>query len=86
MSHSNNKYLAFVKTQPCINCGNPNSEPHHVIGLGMGAMGIKASDIHAVPLCRHCHNQVHQDTSEWAMPQIRWLIRTQDKAQEAGEL
>ena len=75
------KYLDFVRTLPCCHCGAP-SEPHHVIGVGMGKMGGKASDIHAVPLCREDHTLVHQDPGGW--PQMRWLMETQDKALNKG--
>jgi len=50
----------------------------------MGKIGGKASDIHAVPLCREDHTLVHQDPGGW--PQMRWLMETQDKALNEGVL
>ena len=53
-----NNYLEFIRTLPCLMCGDPhNIHAHHT---KTGGMGIKASDYTAVPLCPHCHNEVHQ--------------------------
>ena len=84
--HKNNKYLAFVRTLPCSWCGNPESEPHHLIAVGMGGMGMKADDIHTMPLCRKHHDKVHQCPNGLIEDQIRWMIRTQSKAQTEGIL
>ena len=80
MSHERPKYLAWVRTKPCCGCGNPNTEPHHVIGLGMGITGDTASDIHTIPVCRPCHREVHSEPKKYALPQVRWLMKTQDQA------
>lgn len=87
MGVKNKPYLAFVRTLPCCNCGNPETEPHHIIGVGLGMMAGKASDIHTMPLCRKCHDEIHhlQGIAN-ALDQIRWLVKTQDKALEEGEL
>lgn len=84
MSHKNPEYLKFVRTLTCCHCGNPNVEPHHIIGLGEGVMADTASDIHTMPLCREHHNMLHENPSLW--PQAPWVMRTQDKAVEAGVL
>lgn len=87
MRHKNVKYLRWIRTLPCCHCGNPESEPHHIIGVGLGAMGLKASDIHTMPLCRRCHDELHREQGmTWALDQVRWLIKTQDRAQEEGIL
>ena len=52
----------------------------------MGAMASKADDTAAMPLCTDCHGKVHEDAKSWALPQIRWILETQNKAQELGEL
>ena len=83
MRHEDKQYLAFVRTLPCSHCGK-GAEPHHIIGIKMGVMGSKASDIHTMPLCTLCHADVHKSPKDW--PQIRWMIETQNKAIEAGEL
>ena len=84
LGRKNTKYLKWVRGLPCIQCGNPESEPHHIIAVGMGIMSGKASDIHSIPLCRKHHNLVHSSADSY--PQAKWLLITQDKAQEAGEL
>lgn len=80
------EYLKWIRTQPCCHCGNPETEPHHIIGIGMGAIADKADDIHSMPLCRRCHEMVHQDPGALVDSQMRWLLRTQHKAQEEGML
>ena len=32
----NEKYMRWVKTQPCACCGKPADDPHHLIGHGQG--------------------------------------------------
>ena len=83
MRRENKKYLKWVRTLPCCHCGAP-SEAHHLIGVGMGIMGSRASDIHAVPLCRSCHTEVHKCPREW--PQTKWVMQTQDQAIDEGLL
>lgn len=76
-------YLDYVRTLPCCHTGQP-AEPHHIIGVGMGKMGGKASDIHTMPLCRETHVAVHSDPNGW--PQTRWLLETQEQAIRDGVL
>jgi len=78
------KYLKFVRSLPCCHCKKP-AEPHHIIGICyMGVMGSKASDLHTMPLCRDCHEEVHRDPASW--PQTRWMMDTQLKAVKEGIL
>ena len=86
MRHKNNKYLQFVRSLPCAYCKAPEADPHHIIGIGMGGMGTRADDLATMPLCMKCHAKVHENPKEWIEPQIRWLLSTQNMAQEAGEL
>jgi len=59
---------------------HPEAEPHHIIGVGLGGMGTKASDIHTMPLCRPCHRAVHNAAAALnEYPQIRWMIQTQEQ-------
>ncbi len=57
-------YLSFVRKLPCSVCGllpvdgGPN-DAHHCIGSGLGGMGTKAADWAVLPLCRPCHNDLH---------------------------
>ncbi len=74
-------YLKFVRTLPCSHCGSP-AVAHHIIGIGMGCMGGKASDFHTMPLCTPCHAEVHKAPDEW--PQIKWVIKTQLQALGEG--
>jgi hypothetical protein len=57
----NRDYLSWIKEQPCVVCGHPVSDPHHLIGHGMGKMGGKGSDLTAIPLCRLCHTRLHDN-------------------------
>jgi hypothetical protein len=84
MRHKNPKYLQFVRTLPCSHCVNPETVAHHIIGIGMGAMGYKADDTATMPLCVKCHAEVHESPGDW--PQIKWLLKTQNIAQAEGEL
>jgi hypothetical protein len=49
----NERYLAFLRLLPCINC----AAPYSVEAAHFGPHGIsqKASDLDALPLCRRCH-------------------------------
>jgi len=78
------KYINWVKTLPCSHCQAPADDAHHIIGIGMGIMGRSANDLHTMPLCRGCHTDLHRDPKGW--PQIKWVIRTQLAAMEAGKL
>lgn len=75
-------YLDFVRSLPCCHCRTTVVDCHHLIDVGMGKMGGKASDLHTMPLCRVCHDLVHRDAKSW--PQTRWMCETQDKAVEDG--
>lgn len=59
------KYTQWVKTQPCVCCGKPSDDPHHIIGYGQGKMGGKSHDIFTLPLCRIHHNELHRDVNAW---------------------
>jgi len=50
-------YLAFVRQLPCCVCGSPEpNDPHH---WGPRGMGSKTDDFRTVPLCRRCHDRIH---------------------------
>lgn len=62
------KYLAWVRTQPCVVCGATTGiAAHHMIGMyNLGGMGLKAPDSYAMPACdpaagsfNDCHQQIH---------------------------
>jgi len=78
------KYIKWIKTQKCCNCGDIGCDPHHLIGFGMGSMGGKAGDELVVPLCRLCHTRFHDDPKGWN--QLRWLAVTLSNAFKEGVL
>ena len=61
----NNSYLAFLRRQPCLNCGALPSDAAHVRFAPPGSgwryvgKGEKPDDARAVPLCRACHTLQH---------------------------
>lgn len=76
------KWLQFVKSQPCVCCGRPADDPHHIIGYG-GKMGGKAHDLFTIPLCRIHHDELHRSTSHFEQEygsQLSLLYQFLDKA------
>jgi ERF superfamily len=61
------EHLRYVMQQPCLVCGRKPSDPHHLRYMQPRALGRKASDEFAVPLCRVHHRAVHRarDESAW---------------------
>ena len=81
-----NRYLDWVRSKPCAQCGKPDqSEAHHIIGISGGFMGGKVGDNLAVPLCHHCHMELH-DAHIDLEAQVAWLVRTQAIAFHEGAL
>jgi hypothetical protein len=83
------KYIEWVKTLPCVACGRPADDAHHLIGHGQGGMGTKAHDIHVLPLCRADHRELHADPKKWEEKhgsQVDLVIRIQQKAAAIGVL
>ncbi|WP_375191822.1 DUF968 domain-containing protein [Marinobacter sp.] len=79
------RYLDWVKAQPCVVCGLPADDPHHIIGVGFGGMGMTAPDILSMPMCRQHHQQLHESPEMWPQ-QFEWVVKTIDKAVRAGAL
>ena len=53
------KYLAWIRTLPCLFCGKPGpSQAHHT---ATGGMSLKGSDFSCVPLCGDCHSIMHTE-------------------------
>jgi len=74
------KYLDFVKSLDCCNCGAPADEAHHIIGIGgHSGMGMKPSDSLTMPVCRGCHTTIHNSPDMWER-QYEWIALTLDKA------
>jgi hypothetical protein len=63
------KYLAWIREQPCCLCGRPAEAAHLRVGSinhgkGIGAFGMKSSDKWALPLCRLHHIEQHAAGNE----------------------
>jgi hypothetical protein len=55
--YRNREHLRSVAKEPCLICGRKPSDPHHLRYLQPRALGRKASDEFAVPLCRVHHRR-----------------------------
>jgi hypothetical protein len=60
-------HLEFVSSQPCLLCGRQPSDAHHLRFAQPRALGRRASDEFAVPLCRTHHRVLHRrgDEAAW---------------------
>ena len=80
----NKKYLRYVATLPCANCGLDDDTvvAHHIIGVGQGCMGGKASDLEVMPLCYDCHLEIHLCSHSKGVrrEQYKWVMETLIKA------
>ncbi|QLO37327.1 DUF968 domain-containing protein [Klebsiella sp. RHBSTW-00484] len=82
-------FLAWVKTQPCMCCGQPADDAHHLIGWGQGGVGTKAHDIFTIPLCRKHHRQLHENPRAFEREygtQPVLIIKLLDRAYALGVL
>jgi hypothetical protein len=64
--YRNREHLRYVAQQECLICSRKQSDPHHLRYLQPRALGRKASDEFAVPLCRSHHRAVHRAGDEQA--------------------
>jgi hypothetical protein len=64
--YRNREHLRYVAQQPCLVCGRKPSDPHHLRFAQPRALGRKASDEFAVPLCRIHHRALHRAVDERA--------------------
>ncbi|KGT87224.1 hypothetical protein NG99_23660 [Erwinia typographi] len=83
----NEKYTRWVKSQPCLCCGKPADDPHHLIGYGQGGTGTKAHDLFVIPLCRAHHDALHADMRAFEAKygtQPELLLRMLDRALALG--
>jgi hypothetical protein len=64
--YRNRGHLRFVARQACLVCGRKPSDPHHLRYVQPRALGRKASDEFAVPLCRVHHRALHRAGDERA--------------------
>jgi hypothetical protein len=80
--YRNREHLRYVAQQACLICGRKQSDPHHLRYLQPRALGRKASDEFAVPLCRSHHRAVHRAGDEQAW----WKAAGIDPVKIAREL
>ena len=82
--YRNKEHLRFVAQQPCLLCGRKPSDndAHHIRFVQPRALGRKASDEFAVPLCRAHHRAVHRTGDEKAW----WQQAGIDPLKIAGKL
>jgi hypothetical protein len=64
--YRNREHLRYVAKQPCLLCGRKPSDAHHLRHMQPRALGRRASDEFAVPLCRVHHRAVHRAGDERA--------------------
>jgi hypothetical protein len=64
--YRNREHLRYVMQQPCLVCGRKPSDSHHLRYMQPRALGRKASDEFAVPLCRSHHRAAHRAGDERA--------------------
>jgi hypothetical protein len=64
--YRNREHLRYVAQQACLICGRKPSDPHHLRHMQPRALGRKASDEFALPLCRSHHREVHRAGDERA--------------------
>ena len=77
-------YLDWVKQQPCCVCNKPGEDPHHINMQGKG-MGSKQPDWATIPLCRSCHDELHQHRwDERNVSQVELSFWTLGKAISEG--
>lgn len=80
------QYLKWVKQQPCVMCGAPADDPHHLKGVGhMSGGGMTAPDSMVMPVCRRHHDEIHRTPELWDR-QWEWVARTLDAALREGVL
>lgn len=73
-------YKKWIKTLPCVICGAPADDPHHLKGVGhLSGGGLTAPDTYLMPTCRGCHNSIHATPEYWSQ-QWEWVARTLSKA------
>jgi ERF superfamily len=80
--YRNREHLRYVAQQPCLVCGRKPSDPHHLRHMQPRALGRRASDEFAVPLCRSHHRAVHRAGDERAW----WKAAGIDPVNAAGKL
>ena len=81
----NKKYIRWVSSLPCINCGTEDGTvvAHHLKGCYAplsGGMGRKANDYFTMPLCFKCHDKLHKGDEDLRETQPYRIMQTLDRA------
>lgn len=69
------KYLAWVRTLPCVICGKRDDiQVHHT---ETGGIGLKGSDYSVIPLCPVCHSRMETKKGKgiFAEGEVEGLVR-----------
>lgn len=56
-------------TKYCFLCGSPTSETHHLV-YGGALRKLADDDELFVPVCRNCHNEIHNNPTAGKMSKI----------------
>jgi hypothetical protein len=80
--YRNKAHLRYVTLQPCLLCARRPSDAHHLRFVQPRALGRKASDEFAVPLCRIHHRAAHRASDERAW----WKVAGIDPLKTARKL
>ena len=59
--HTDDAYLDYVCSKPCINCGGAPSDPYHV---NQGGEATEGSAYFVLPVCITCHQQIREHGEE----------------------
>ncbi len=90
-------HLAVIRSLPCVVCGGPGGDPHHLLRVNDGApkgVGRRNEDRWAVPVDRKCHDAAHAagDDEAWFMShginarqlaEALWACRLRDNYEDA---
>ena len=80
------KYLKWIDGLDCCLCQAPADTHHHIIGIGDGAIGTKACDLLAMPVCNGCHTLFHRqhENPELKLDQWKYVSKTLQAAINSG--
>ena len=58
-SRAAEQYRAWIKTKPCLFCGDSPVDPHHVRTPINAGLGVTPPHFYCLPICRLCHTALH---------------------------